>query len=70
MTAAKDALSDKVDESKHNVCHTPQQHLSPDIVMTLITCRPRPTSTPTSKNPGDTIANTERDGTVRGGMAV
>ena len=36
MTAAKDALSDKVDESKHNVCNISLLNLSPYIVLMII----------------------------------
>ena len=61
MTAAKDAVSDKIDESKHNVCNIVPLHLSPDIVLTIITYRQRPTSTPTSNNLGEAICE-HRDG--------
>lgn len=36
MQAAGDAVSDKIDESKHDVCHTPPRHCWPDIVLTFI----------------------------------
>ena len=36
MTAAKDAVGDKVDESKHNVCNIAALPLPPDIVLTMI----------------------------------
>lgn len=70
MTAAKDAVSDKIDESKHNVCDIPPQHLSPDIVLTTIIYRPRPTSTPTSNKLGEAICEHEMDGIAGDGMAV
>ena len=62
MTAAKDALSDKFDESKHNVCNILLLNLSPYIVLMIILSRPRPTSTPTSKSLKKQSANIKMDG--------
>ena len=46
MTAAKDALSDKVDEKKHDVRYLPCLHFGQ---ITDLFCRPSQMSTPTSR---------------------